>query len=136
MYPDPQLLVHVCGEHDWREALLTGELRPESLRAGGFVHLSTPGQVHLPANRIFAGRTDLVLLYVDPGRVDAPLRWEPGVATDPPSMRFPHLYGPLPTAAVVRVRPYRSGADGRFAPLTGRAAQGCAETTPPPGPGC
>jgi GNAT superfamily N-acetyltransferase len=29
-------------------------------------------------------------------------------------MRFPHLYGPLPVAAVTSVLPYRPGPDGRF----------------------
>ena len=136
MYPDPQLLVHVCGEHDWQNALEAGELRPESLGATGFVHLSTQQQVHLPANRIFTGRTDLVLLYLDPDRLGSPLRWEPGVPTDPPSMLFPHLYGPLPTAAVVQVQAYRCGADGRFAPLTAPSPGRSGETSPPPSAGC
>jgi uncharacterized protein (DUF952 family) len=30
------------------------------------------------------------------------VRFEPGVPGDPASMRFPHLYGPLPVTAVVR----------------------------------
>ncbi|MCW1957790.1 MAG: DUF952 domain-containing protein [Mycobacterium sp.] len=84
-----------------------GELRPPP--TPGFVHLSTQQQVHLPADRLFAGRDDLIVLYVDPALLDAPLLWEPGVPGDPPSMLFPHLYGPLPTAAVVAVGPYRPG---------------------------
>ena len=61
--------------------------------AAQFIHLSTPQQVHLPANRLYRGREDLVLLHIDPSLLDAPVRWEPGVATDPESMLFPHLYG-------------------------------------------
>lgn len=83
----------------------------------GFIHLSTQAQVHLPANRIFAGRTDLVLLYLDPERLGSPLRWEPGVPGDPEAMLFPHLYGPLPVDAVVGVEDYREGPDGTFPPL-------------------
>jgi uncharacterized protein (DUF952 family) len=131
MYPDPQLLVHLCGEDDWRRGVGAGELRPESLRDAGFVHLSDQTQVHLPANRIYAGRDDLVLLYLDPARLSAPVRWEPGVPTDPPSLRFPHLYGPLPIDAVVEVRPYRPGADGRFAPLTASSSPAGGETSAP-----
>ncbi len=117
MYSNPQPLAHLCPAADWAAARTAGELRPASLEAVGFVHLSTRQQVHLPANRLFAGREDLLLLSVDPGRLRAPLRWEPGLPEDPPDMRFPHLYGPLPVDAVIAVSSYLPGADGRFPPL-------------------
>ncbi|WP_163798307.1 DUF952 domain-containing protein [Mycolicibacterium sediminis] len=108
-------LVHLCTVDEWDQARVEGERRPPSLADVGFVHLSAPEQVHLPANRLYAGRSDLLLLWCDPTLLDAPVRWEPGVPEDPASMRFPHLYGPLPTAAVIDVTPYVPGADGRFA---------------------
>lgn len=83
------------------------------------MHLSAPHQVHLPANRLFAGRSDMVLLRLDPTRLDAPVRWEPGVPGDDPALRFPHLYGPLPVSAVIGVERYRPGPDGMYPPLTG-----------------
>lgn len=100
---------------------MRGELRPDSLRRQGFVHLSAPEQVHLPANRLYAGRTDLVVLRIDPTRLGSPVRWEPGVPTDPEAMLFPHLYGPLPVAAVIDLVDYRPGPDGTFPPLRGAA---------------
>jgi uncharacterized protein (DUF952 family)/GNAT superfamily N-acetyltransferase len=100
-------LLHLVESAPWRSALATGALRPPSLAAAGFVHLSTPEQVHLPAGRLYPGRRDLALLVVDPERLTDPVRWEPGLPDDPPGMRFPHLYGPLPTAAVVAVVAYR-----------------------------
>ena len=111
------ILVHLCGGRDWDTALASGAVCPESLRTVGFVHLSTPQQVHLPANRLYRGRTDLMLLQVDPAKVAAPVRWEPGVPGDPESMLFPHLYGPLPVAAVLGVSAYRPGPDGAFPPV-------------------
>ena len=81
-----------------------------------------PDQVALPANRLYAGRDDLLLLVIDPARLTAEVRWEPGVPTDPASMEFPHLYGPLPVAAVTNVVPWRPGADGVFAEPTGLPA--------------
>jgi uncharacterized protein (DUF952 family)/ribosomal protein S18 acetylase RimI-like enzyme len=96
-------LLHLCTPADWRAALDTGALHP----AGPFVHLSYPEQVHLPAQRLFPGRRDLLLLVVDPARLPDPVREEPGDPADPAGMRFPHLYGPLPARAVVAVVPYR-----------------------------
>jgi uncharacterized protein (DUF952 family) len=120
----PELLVHLCAEADWESARAAPEWRPESFGEVGFVHLSAQCQVHLPANRLFAGRNDLVVLYLNPARLGAVVRWEPGVPTDPESMLFPHLYGPLPIASVVDVRPYIPGPDGQFAPLIHRLPQG------------
>lgn len=122
-FPDPRWLVHLCRRHEWERARAAGAIRPESVRAGGFVHLSTQGQVHLPANRIFGDRSDLLLLYIDPAALDAPLRWEPGVPGDPDAMLFPHLYGALPADAVVAARPYRPGPDGRYPPLIPRPGE-------------
>ncbi|BBX74153.1 DUF952 domain-containing protein [Mycobacterium shinjukuense] len=111
-----QVLLHVCGAREWAGARHRGAIHP---RAGArFVHLSTPEQVHLPANRLFRGRGDLVLLHIDPAALDSPVRWEPGVPADPQTMLFPHLYGPLPARAVVRVTAYRPAADGSFPPCS------------------
>jgi uncharacterized protein (DUF952 family)/GNAT superfamily N-acetyltransferase len=120
-------LVHMTTPSAWRVALSAGSLVVPSLRTEGFTHLSSPQQVAVPANAIYAGRDDLLLLVVDPARVGSDVRWEPGVHGDPGAMRFPHLYGPLPAAAVTSVVPYRPGDDGRFVaptslPLPGDAA--------------
>ena len=113
----PAVLLHLISSDEWSSAETEDELRPESLSSAGFIHLSTPEQVHLPANRLYRGRDDLLLLHIDPARLDAPLRWESGVATDPESMLFPHLYGALPVSAVTKVTSYRPSADGVFAPV-------------------
>ncbi|WAC89765.1 DUF952 domain-containing protein [Mycobacterium sp. Aquia_213] len=114
----PDQLVHLCGTDEWSDAKSRGEIRPEAGGAG-FIHLSAPEQVHLPANRLFHGRRDLVLLHIDPALLDSPVRWEPGVPTDPAAMLFPHLYGPLPVAAVKWVTVYSPDPGGTFAPIAG-----------------
>ena len=116
----PDVLLHLCGAQEWSRARGRGGIRPEasgSDAAGQFIHLSTPEQVHLPANRLYRGRDDLVLLHVDPALLDSPVRWEPGVATDPESMLFPHLYGALSVGTVINVTSYRPCADGSFAAI-------------------
>lgn len=106
----------MCTRAEWDHARAAGIRRTDSLDSEGFIHLSTPQQVHLPADRLFAGRDDVVLLWLDPERLGAPVAWEPGAPTDPESMRFPHLYGPLPMQAVVSVTDYRPGPNGTYPP--------------------
>jgi uncharacterized protein (DUF952 family)/GNAT superfamily N-acetyltransferase len=103
----PDVLLHLIEPAGWRAALSEGAVRPPSLEAAGFVHLSTPEQVHVPAERLYPGRRDLVLLVVDPARLTDPVRVEDGVPADPSGLQFPHLYGPLPVTAVIAVVPYR-----------------------------
>jgi pimeloyl-ACP methyl ester carboxylesterase/uncharacterized protein (DUF952 family) len=67
-------------------------------RRDGFVHLSSAHQVQGTLDRYFAGQPGLVRLAVDPALLPPrALRFEASRA----GMRFPHLYGPLPRAAVV-----------------------------------
>ena len=120
MSSTPAVLAHLCSAEEWTRARNRGGIRVEpnaSSDAPAFIHLSTLEQVHLPANRLFRGRTDLVLLHIDAAALESPVRWEPGVPTDPESMLFPHLYGPLPAGAVIKVTPYRPGPDGTFPPV-------------------
>jgi uncharacterized protein (DUF952 family) len=109
------VLLHLIDPAGWSAAQAAGVIAPPSVAEVGFVHLSTPDQVALPANRLFAGRHDLLLLVLDPRRIGVDVWWEPGVPDDPESMRFPHAYGPVPVGAVRAVLDYRPGADGRFA---------------------
>jgi uncharacterized protein (DUF952 family) len=112
--------VHLCGVDEWARARSRGGIRLAVSGSDGkaqFIHLSTLDQVHLPANRLYRGRDDLVLLHIDPTLLDSPVRWEPGVPTDPESMLFPHLYGPLPVRAVIRVSAYLPAPDGTFPPV-------------------
>ncbi len=93
-------LLHIAEPDVWAAA--DAEYRPASLRTEGFVHCSTPAQVVATGRRYYAGRTGLVLLTIDPDAAGVPLKWEPGPTGD----LFPHLYGPIPTAAVTDVRPF------------------------------
>jgi uncharacterized protein (DUF952 family) len=97
------MLLHLTTAAEWAGARAAGAVHP--LPEIGFVHLSTPEQVHLPAQRLFDHTDDVLLLVVDEGDL-ADVRYEPGVPGDPESMRFPHLYGPLPVTAVRSAVPW------------------------------
>jgi uncharacterized protein (DUF952 family) len=98
-------LLHIAERGAWSAATTSGEYAPRSLATEGFVHCSTSEQVVATGRRRYAGRSDLLLLSIDPERAGVPLKWERGPTGD----LFPHLYGPIPTAAVTAVEPFEPG---------------------------
>ncbi len=116
------MILHIADRVEWERAQAVGEVRTESLVTQGFVHCSDFGTLHLPANRLYSGRTGLLLLVVDPARV--PVRWEEADPPVPGGSWFPHVYGPIPVSAVVAVHDFPPDPDGTFrlpAALAGRA---------------
>ncbi len=92
------VLLHVTTAEAWA-------VGPPSPSAGGFLHLCTPAQLPFVLDRHFAGQSGLVVLHVDAALI-ADVRWE---ASEPGMDPFPHLYSPLPAAAVrevVRLPPH------------------------------
>jgi uncharacterized protein (DUF952 family) len=108
------MILHISDAQELSQALATGEIRTPSLDTQGFVHCSDFGTMHLPANRIYAGRTGLKLLVVDPALVPAPVRWEAADPPQPGGPLFPHVYGPIPMTAVVGTHDLPPAADGTF----------------------
>ena len=90
------VLLHVCSAGAWAD----GDYAPPELARDGFLHLCTPVQLGFVLGRHFAGRGGLVALRVDAARVGAMLRWE---RSEPDQDPFPHLYGPIPAAAIMGV---------------------------------
>ena len=76
------------------------------------------------ANARYKGRTDLVLLVLDPARVNAEIRYE----ESEPGQRFPHLYGPLNLDAVIAAVPFLPAPDGTFALPAGTLGDGQARS--------
>lgn len=107
-------ILHFCSRADWQAAVAAGQYTADTLATEGFVHCSVAEQLHIPANRLARGRTDLVLLEIDESRLAEPPRYEVGAPADPAAMVFPHVYGPIPVAAVVRVHDFPPGPDGTF----------------------
>jgi len=104
-----ELIYHLCRRADWHSALeeKTYEGTGDDLR-DGFLHFSTRDQVAESAARHRAGVSDLLLLGVDPTSLGESLKWEPSRA----GQLFPHLYGALPVACVVRVEELPLGDQG------------------------
>ncbi len=103
-------IYHIIPREEW-EAAVPGPYQPASLAAEGFIHCSTRSQVLGTANAIFAGRPGLLLLEIDEARVASEIIYEDCYET---GQRFPHIYGPLDSAAVIRIHDFPCGPDGLF----------------------
>jgi uncharacterized protein (DUF952 family) len=111
------VIYHFCPRADWEAAASSGSYTADSLATQGFIHCSPRDHVHVSATMRARGRTDLVVLEIDEARLDAPSVWEEGDPPHPDGKLFPHVYGPIPVAAVVRVTDLPTEPDGTFAPL-------------------
>ncbi len=109
MEPETKQIVHLCRRAQWEAAQATGEYRTASLEEVGFIHCSRPEQILGVANSYFRGTGDLVLLWINPQRVESEIRWE---VSD--GQVFPHIYGPINLTAVVAVSNLSPDVDGIF----------------------
>jgi uncharacterized protein (DUF952 family) len=110
---DHSLIYTLLRGADWRAAQAAGEYRGSADdRRDGFLHFSTAAQVRESAAKHRAGEPDLWLVAADAAALGAALRWELASGGRRPGL-FPHLYGPLPLAAVQSAVHLPLGADGR-----------------------
>ncbi len=104
------LIFHMCHADEWQAAEPSGAYHGSSQdQADGFIHFSTREQIVESAARHRAGQSGLLLLCVDAVTLGDSLKWEASRG----GVLFPHLYGPLPIAAVHWVRDLPLGIDGR-----------------------
>jgi uncharacterized protein (DUF952 family) len=105
------LIYKICEASAWREAERKGVFEGAAIDLkDGYIHFSFAHQVAETAGKHFAGQRDLLLIAVEAEALGAALLREPARG----GALFPHLYGPLPMAAVVWVKPLPLGADGKL----------------------
>lgn len=87
----------------WDPAVAAGTFEGAGIDlADGYIHFSTGEQLAGTAAKYFAGRTDLVIVAVDPAVLGDALRFEPSRDDE----LFPHLYGELAISDVAFHRPF------------------------------
>jgi uncharacterized protein (DUF952 family) len=107
------LIYHVCRRDELEAARGAGRYGGSSQdQADGFIHFSTAAQVVASVARHRAGQDGLVIIEVDAVALADTLRWEPSRG----GALFPHLYGALPFAAIIRVADLPRGAGGHIFP--------------------
>jgi uncharacterized protein (DUF952 family) len=114
-FPDDKAMtpiLHITPRSQWQAAQAIGSYRADSLDHEGFIHCSRVEQVVTVANRFYAEQSGLVLLVIDPDRLQSPLRYEAADGDE-----FPHLYGALNLDAVVAAIAFEPGAQGFGLPL-------------------
>ncbi|MCW2496457.1 DUF952 domain-containing protein [Jatrophihabitans sp.] len=105
-------IFHIVSAADWDAAVAAGSYEADSLATEGFIHFSYAEQVAATANRYYRQLDGLQVLEVDPTAIPAELRIEESPAS---GEAFPHVYGPVPPAAVVAVHPLTRDAAGDYA---------------------
>lgn len=121
MAPAVDRLFHIAGLGDWEEAQREGAYRVSTidrrLKDDGFIHLSFAHQVKVVADAAYGGRNDLLLLGIDPAKLNCPVVVED---LDGSGNWFPHAYGELNLDAIEDKRPFPPNQDGTFPAITER----------------
>lgn len=121
------MIWHLLPAAAWR-AVGAGTFVPGTEDAAPFVHASPDERTALAVATMLGRDTaePLVALGLDPAALSAPVRYEPPEPAPPPGVTagtlFPHVYGPLETAAVTAVRYVRCDPSGRCTALEARPA--------------
>jgi glutathione S-transferase len=102
------MIFHLTDPDTWAASLAAGEhtgsTRGIDLATEGYIHCSTAEQWQGVVERYYADAPEILLLHVDETALTAPLVYEQLGAA--PAV-FPHVYGPIPVAAVVEVQRIR-----------------------------
>ncbi len=92
------LIFHITTEEDFKAFKKNKNYEPESLDKEGFIHCSSGHQVENTANEKFAEQDKILLLVIDVTALNSKIKYE----KDPESgNKYPHIYGPLDTNAII-----------------------------------
>lgn len=105
------LLFHITTKDNWKQYNNSGSYEPESLESEGFIHFSTGKQVEGVANTLFGDKDEILLLVIDATTLHEDIKYEKDEDSDE---KFPHLYSPLNTNAIIDKIPIKTENDGRF----------------------
>ena len=106
-----QKLCHLTSLVEWQDALANGVYQPANFAREGFIHCSYSHQLVTVANRFYRGQDGLVVLLIDPTKIESKLieeNLEGGVEL------YPHLYGVLLIDAVSNAIAFPCSPDGSF----------------------
>lgn len=95
-------IYHLAEPGDWARS--TETYQPSTFAEIGFIHCSEAEQVAPVARNLYRDHNGLILLTIDPSGIPEGVLVHEGL--DGADEKYPHLYAPLPTAAVTATGPY------------------------------
>jgi uncharacterized protein (DUF952 family) len=106
-------ILHITTPEAWGEAQHSGAIAPRTLENEGFVKCATAEQVEDAANRTYRGAGSILLLVIDPARLQSPLVYARREAEGP---ERPQIHGPINVDAVVSTVRLRERHEGFVLP--------------------
>lgn len=103
------MILHVLRKSTWERFKDQSKYEHTSLQNEGFIHFSTPFNMHFVTPNFKDIEDELVILCVDESKLIHQVKYE----ADPVSNeKYPHLYGSLNTDAIIMVLPYLKDESG------------------------
>lgn len=94
-------IYHITTSSEIERAGRLGEYLPANFGTDGYIHCSYAYQLKGIANSKYRGRRDLVLVEIDPSKLNCPIVEENGMEN---GQGFPHIFGALPMSSVTSIR--------------------------------
>lgn len=105
------MILHCMPLSQWENVRHGDCFGEDSVRAEGFVHCSSIEYFWRVAPNFRDASEELVLLMLDTDRISAEIRREDG---DGCGRAYPHVYGTIPTDAVVQALPFLRSPGGEW----------------------
>jgi uncharacterized protein (DUF952 family) len=93
------MIYRIAEAADWARAQQTGQFASADLQLEGFIHCSEQHQILRTAAKHYARKKALVLLEIDETKILDHLKREDSFSR---GEMFPHVYAPIPLAAITR----------------------------------
>ena len=91
-------IYHVIERLTWKKAKQGTLYEGDTLKINGYIHCCLSEQIESVLLNWFKGKHDLVILEINPGKLNSPIIYE---SLDSSLETFPHVYGPINLDAVV-----------------------------------
>ena len=97
------IIYHIADPNQWEQAQVSRFYTHPSLHSEGYIHCSTREQLEETANVYFADADQILVLFIDPSKLEAELVYEAASRGGD----FPHIYGPVNISSIVRSRQFK-----------------------------